>query len=206
MTTATDDRWLPISEIYDFPDPSQVTLCNISDITNGRIIPIVTYRDRNSREFLGLHYPCRSLTQLFYAESRDFLLSHGLVPLTDDAREGRDCCKFRYLFWDTNLYKSFCITTGCCTCSFQGTLTPSLLMSTPLDDNRVEVTLLSSSTPGNMFFRGSALHGKRPNNLSFVRKMYAGTMTHADLHNFLTGIPAKTMDELDFDEDPTPVP
>lgn len=122
----------------------------------------------------------RTDRQLWYTESRGFLLARGVEPLNALAHSGDDACMHHQLFWDERLYQP----QTCRGVHFMGSNSPVLVTCERVgssdggddkdDTDECRLTLWATNTVGHIRFRGWGIVKPKPKNqIRFVRAMYA---------------------------------
>lgn len=180
------NTWIPVTSAEIPGWTTEMTINTIEKITNGQTKVLQVYGNNGS---CGLSD--RNSRNLWYSESRDFLIKNGVIPVNEIAESGKDACMYDKLFWDENLYQ---IQNG-----FYGSISPVLLVK-GLDN---EITLWAINTVENLSFRGSAFVKNLPKYIQKVRMMYKGIITEDKLNLFLCGIPPQVRIEHKFEPLPT---
>lgn len=165
-------EWIQIEDAKIPEWSNDMTIDTIEEKTGGQTFVLIPYFKGEGKNIGG---------QLWYSESRDFLLKNGIQPLNEIAQSGKDSCLYDKLFWDENLYKQQAILGR----RFMGTVSPVLLTKDP----EGEVTLWGINTVEGLHFRGCALVKGLCKYIKYVRPMYRGQLSESLLKEFLSGIP-----------------
>lgn len=153
--------------------------------------------------------------KLWYTESRNFLLSCGITPISDIALLAKDTCFYRDLYLNDHLYQKQSIKNTSDDYErshyFMGTSAPAILTKIPIDTNdckdneqKYQVIFWGTNTVKSMLFSGCATLSERlTDKIEYVCKMYEGILNQAQIDQFLKGIQPEVEEEFKLEPLPT---